>query len=441
MTTDELDADLDRLRAAHLRVPDPDPEHVRHARLAVLATIPGAATTRTATPQPARRATPVLGNTKAPPPPATTDRVRPRRSRWGFAGAAGALAIAAVATVALLPDGASDTLDRATSVGLASARAAAERACAAPAGRGRNDGCLQALSVVAGDWNPPGDGDVLYQRSWRSTSIRYLDRAGRGTHRRAGAGVWALARGAYVDSWVAPDGSGRTEHLGEGAAYLPSAADRRGWRAAGSPSLPGLLDGRSATGEELSMGAPGGGRSWPAGQAGEHLLAIGTTAGLVDPGDPLEGLSTDPVTLRGQLRELAWRQRVEIAGEPTCAKDLRDCQAPVRRNIDSAFGSIAVGLLAYPATPRALREALLAVLAGMPGYASMGTTTLPDGRSGAAVLLPPGANDGQDVLVLATATARPIAEGASADRTLQSTRWTALHDLRTARVGAVGDRP
>jgi hypothetical protein len=441
MTTDELDADLDRLRSAHLRIPDPDPEHVRHARRAVLATVPARAMTRTATPQRARGEADIPGEPLAPPPPPPSDRVRRRRSRWGFAGAAGALAVAAVVAVALLPDGASDTLDRATPVGLASARAAAERACADPAGRDGSDGCLRALSAVAGDWNPSGDGDVLYQRSWRFTSIRYLDRSGGSTPRRTGAGVWAVARGAYVDTWVAPDGSGRTEHLGEGAAYLPSAVDRSGWQAAGAPSLPGLVDGRGATGEELSMGAPGGGVSWPAGQAAEHLLAIGETTGLVAPGDPLKGLSTDPATLLGQLRDLAWRQRIEIAGEPACARDLHDCAAPVRKNIDSAFGSIAVGLLAYPGAPRALREALLTVLAGMPGYASMGATTLPDGRSGAAILLPPGANDGQDVLVLATGTARPIAEGASADRTLRTTRWAALYDLETARVGAVGDRP
>lgn len=37
MTTDQLDADLDRLRAAHLEINDPDPDQVAHARRRVLA--------------------------------------------------------------------------------------------------------------------------------------------------------------------------------------------------------------------------------------------------------------------------------------------------------------------------------------------------------------------------------------------------------------------
>lgn len=417
MTTDQLDADLDRLRAAHFQIPDPDHDHVQDARRRVLATAP--ASTRARAP-----------------------RSRTRRSRWTFAGAAGGLAVVAVVAVAVLPNGATDTLDRVAPVGLAAAQAAADRACAGPTRRAAStDRCLQALSVVAGDWNPPGTGKVLYQRSWHSSSIRFFDAAGKSTAGPKGPGVWGVARGAYLDSWVTPDGAGRTQQLGEGAAFLPSAADRAGWRAAGSPPLDGLRPNQRATGQELEAGAPDGRRDWPAGQAGSHLLNIGETNGLIDPANPLRGLSTDPATLYDQLRDLAWRQRIEIAGEPTCARDLSDCQAPVRKNIESAFGSIAVGFLTYPSTPRDLRESLLRMLASRPGHRTIGTTTHPDRRTGAAVLLPPGTNDGQDVLVIDTDTARPIGVGMSNDRTLRTTRWIRLLDLDTARVDAVGTRP
>lgn len=57
MTHDQLDADLDRLRAAHFQIPDPDPDHVQDVRGRVLATIPVAHNRRPASARVARRRT------------------------------------------------------------------------------------------------------------------------------------------------------------------------------------------------------------------------------------------------------------------------------------------------------------------------------------------------------------------------------------------------
>lgn len=57
MTHDQLDADLDRLRAAHFQIPDPHHDHVQNARSRVLATIPVAQVQRPGTPRTGRRRT------------------------------------------------------------------------------------------------------------------------------------------------------------------------------------------------------------------------------------------------------------------------------------------------------------------------------------------------------------------------------------------------
>lgn len=410
MTDERLDADLDRLRAAHARIDPPNPPTVAAARHRLLEA------TR-------------------------TTRARPhRRMRWRpLLATSGGLAVAAVAVVALLPSGASDRLGRATPLGVQLA-SAAQRECAAPAdGAQQSSSCLTALGAVAGDWSPPGTGDVLYQRSWWSTSIRYLDGDGRPTARPDGPGVWGIARGAEQETWIAPDGSGETLQAGEGEAYLPSDADRAAWKAAGEPPLDKGAAG-PVTGSDLTS-TDGGRRVWGPGKAADALLGIGETTGLLRGDDPLVAFSTDPTTLRSQVLDFAWRQRIELAGEPSCAKDLHDCSTATRRNVESAFGTVAVGVLAFPSTTKELRSAILRMLAEERGFETAGTTTDPRGRRGVAVLLPPGTNDGKDVLLIDVASARPIAQGMSRDRSLRTTRWTAMLNLEVSRVAEVGAQP
>jgi hypothetical protein len=183
---------------------------------------------------------------------------------------------------------------------------------------------------------------------------------------------------------------------------------------------------------------------WPAGGAREHVLRVGDQGeeggpALFEDGDPTTTLSGDPGELLEQLRRLAWRQRVVISGDP-CADGLGRCPAATERNIRSNVGTLATGLLAYPATPRPLRAALLRMLADLPGAATLGPGRDPRGRAGTVVRLPQGVNDGLGLLLFDTASARLLAQG-SPSRGADEPEWQTLYAVRAARVAEIGRAP
>lgn len=421
--TDELDPDLARLRAAHARVGSASQRVVAASRARVMA-----------------------ASLQAVNEPSSAS-IRSRRSRWlprPLVIALGSgLAVAALAIISLLPGGASERLPGGGDSGLA---AAAERSCSAPAtSRQASTACLNALGAVAGDWQVPGRGDVLYQRSWWSTSARHMGSGtANGNRRNSDAGSYMITRGAEKEVWVAPNGSGESLQLGEGPPQLPSAADRVAWIADGRPPLELPGSGR-ATGSEIGLGQAR--LQWKAGDAPPDLFPVGEIRrpggerALLRSGDPVKEFATDPVRLRAQVLDFAWRQRIELSGDDRCAKDLHDCTPGVRRNITSNFASVSVALLQYPPATRALRAAVLEMLAAEPGYRAMGAAADPRGRRGIAVLLPGQGADGQNVLLIDPQTARLTAIGASPNDTLGATRWQQLLNLQVERVERVGDRP
>lgn len=373
----------------------------------------------------------------APTPPRRAPRA-PVRWRLPAAGAL-VLACGILAILAALPKEATRRMGPA-SVGLA---AAAERSCARPAPRhAQSATCLNALGALADAWQVPGTGDVLYLRQWWGTSAMHMGPDGPNTARPGQPGFYMVRRGAEQELWVRPDGSGESLQHAEGPPTFPSPADREAWQRAGRPKLP---DWGPSSGRDINLDSAR--HRWGAGEHTADLLPIGAIdegAGgpvLLDARDPLAGFSTDPQRLAQQVRRFAWRQRIELSGEPRCALDLHDCEPGTRANIFSNEGTIAVALLRYPLTPRALRAAVLRMLAAQPGYRTIGAARDPRGRRGIAILLPRGSNDGQDVLLIDTVGARLIGVGMSADRTLRTTRWTTLLALETRRVPRVGVRP
>ncbi|RZL29746.1 MAG: hypothetical protein EOP35_25015, partial [Rubrivivax sp.] len=366
--TDQLDHDLARLRDAHARVAGASPHVVAAARARLLGVSPSS----------------VQSSRNAPAARFALGRRSVRRPLL-FACAAG-LAVATLAVFTVLPDRAAERLPGGADLGLA---AAAERSCSTPAtSRSASAACLNALGAVAGDWQVPGHGNVLYQRSWWSTSARHMGPGTEDGHGRDGdPGFYMITRGAEKEVWLAPNGSGESLQLDEGAPQLPSAADRAAWIADGSPPLerpaptqstagtsgaawdaeqraarqpPGE---RRLTGAEISLGQAR--LRWKAGDAPPDLFPVGEIHGpngeraLLRTGDPVREFSSEPRRLRTQVLDFAWRQRIELSGDARCAKDLHDCLPGVRRNITSNFAYISLALLQYPATTRPLRAAVL----------------------------------------------------------------------------------
>ncbi len=179
----------DRLRAAHARIPEPDEATIARARALLDAAM--AATTSDGSRDAARRC--------SPSPAAAAARCLPLA----------ALALAAVAAVAVLPRD-------------------VERVPAPPA--------------------KPAGGPVVYLRNTFHMSTRYIGANGRPTASPREA-AYAISRSVPEEIWLAPDGSARVAYGKESAPYLPSPADERAWRAAGSPGP------RQADGPARPLGA------------------------------------------------------------------------------------------------------------------------------------------------------------------------------------------
>lgn len=394
--------ELDRLREAHATIPDPEPGSIQTARLRLGETYG----------RPGRR-----GRRLRPSPPAA------RRRGLRLSLAAGLAGAAALVVVALWPG------EGPGPAGPSKALAARVCAQAGPAGP-----CLDALSDLALADDVLAAGEVFYRRDLWSQSIRYVGPDGRPQASPRGPGVFGVVRAGDQELWVAPDRSGRIEFGPPRRPYLPSAADERAWRAAGSPDLERLA-GSPDRRDDLPP------RGFAAGELDEVLLGGGSLDEALPEGDPLRDLPVEPDALGRALRRVAWFQRVRISGDEPCAPDLRDCSRPTRRNIDSVYGSDITALLRYPFATPELRRALLRVLGDVPGARRLGALRDPAGRRGAAILLPDPVNDGRNVVVFDLSTGRLLADGRAQDGTVATLRWQDVYDLDVAGVGRIGQRP
>lgn len=387
----------DRLRSAHAAIPPPDAPTVDRARRQLADAVAAA------TPPPAHR----------------------RQRRWFAVTAAAGLTGVVVLAVALWPG------ERSSPVGPATALAA--RACLqSDAGPARS--CLRALGKLAVADDVLADGKVFYRRDLWTQSIMYIGPNGRPQASPRGPGVFGIVRAGTQELWVAPDRSGRLAYGPARRPYLPSAADVRAWRAAGSPDLNHLAGGA----QHRSDLAP---QAFRAGQLDELLLGDGELDQALPQGDPLRDLPTNPATLTRELRRLAWHQRVRISGDPPCAQDLHDCSPPTRRSIEGRYGQNITTLLRYPFASGKLRRALLHVLGDLPDARRMGAVNDPAGRRAAAIRVPASMNDGLNVIVFDLATGRLLADGAASDGTVATLRWQNVYDLNVAGVDRIGQRP
>jgi hypothetical protein len=386
--------ELDRLRDAHRLVPDPTPG----ARSRVVDGLPGGR----------------------------------RRSPARVLVPAGVLAAVATLGIALQPASRPAPSQRSgdSKAAFRLAGAEARERCAR---RGAAASCLQAVAAVAG-LEPPASGQVLYRRDRVVDAVQYRGPDGRPQASPTGEGTFAVALPADQELWLAPDGRARASRGEAGEPFLPSVADRRAWRAAGSPPID---DVPYVPAGEIGADPT---RDYRPEQVDALLLGSGSLNEVL-PADPFRSLSRDPAQLERTVLRMAWRQRVEIADEPRCAPDLSDCPRTTRRNILSQFGSDLTLLLRDPRTPADLREALWRVLARVDGVRLLGPLTDPLDRRGVALLLPDPVNDGSNVVLFDPAGARLLAQGRSEDGTLGRLRWQELNDVVRAKVAELGRRP
>lgn len=272
---------------------------------------------------------------------------------------------------------------------------------------------------------------------WRSTwhhATMYVGRAGRPVLNPAAA-LYAIARDASEEYWVSRRDGARVQYGRDGAAYLPTAADRRAWKKAGSPDLDKLMGPASVWGPRRTTVS--------ARKLDELLLGGGELVNLLPAGAPLRDLPVDATALQAALQTLAWRQRTEISreGDAACRASLPACPEDVRGRIDDLAPSFATTLLEYPFAPKRLRVALIDALRTLPGARDAGTIRDPAGRAGSAILLPKGVHDGLDVLVIDRVSDRLFAVGMARNRDLDEIMWSKVIAVRRATVARIGARP
>lgn len=278
------------------------------------------------------------------------------------------------------------------------------------------------------------DGKVFYRRDRWMQSTMYVGADGRPAARTRGRGVFAIVRAGAQELWIAPGRSGRVVYGRAQRPYLPSAADRRAWRAAGRPDIDRLAGGPKRR-EDLPT------QLFSAGQLDNVLLGNGELNAALPQGSPLRDLPAEPTALARELHRIAWDQRVRISGDTPCAEDLHDCSPATRQNIDSRYGGNLTTLLRYPFASLDLRRTLLNLLEALPGARRIGTLRDPAGRFGVAVVVPEAANDGRNVIVFDATAGRLLADGHSEDGTVARLRWNDVYDLKVGSVSKIGQRP
>ena len=334
------------------------------------------------------------------------------------------LAAAAVAIAALLPSRGQGPAH--VTYGPAPAVASA---CAGGAGSARP--CLQALGAVAGAQRPLARG-VFYQRNhWLHALAHFGPRDVPAEHRTKHP--FDVVRWTSEELWLAPDGSGRLAYGNDEPPTFPTSADRRAWRRSGAPDLERLMPPANHWGPKVTRFSAHDADAW--------LLGAGELYQALPKDDPLRDMPRDPKPLSAYLMRIAWIQRTKISGEGPCAADLRDCGASTRSNIRAMFGSDLVTLLRYPYSPPALRRALFAVMAGVPGARLLGAVRDPAGRRAVAIEVPAKMNDGDGIIAFDPGRATLIAVGASDEPRSSEIRWSTLYAVASGVVDAVGARP
>lgn len=385
----------DRLRDAHARIdPGPVPDSTR-ARLDAL----------------------IAGAPAGRPSPLRT--WRPRPATIGFAGAG--LTVAALLMVALLPGSSGTT-------GPATARAAC--ASAGPVGP-----CGAALRQVAGAWQVPGNGSILYRRgSWSVTAFTVTAKPTGGPNEvtlPAAQRSFVAERLGTEEQWIAPDGSGRTAHTDPGTVTLPTAQDRAAWVAAGRPDLETLVPG-------LDIARPLA-SDFPAATANKMFLgANGLYDSLAHDGDPLADVPRTSAALVHWLQQKAWERRIRPRDE--CPASLAGCTDGQRRLVQDTVVSDIETLLGFPGTPPELRAALVTVLTQQDGARSLGIIRDPENREVAAVQLGEGRHDGDGGNVVAFDPASGELRGIGA-KSGREVRWYRTIAVVSARVENVGEKP
>lgn len=275
---------------------------------------------------------------------------------------------------------------------------------------------------------------VIYWRSNWHHATMYVSSKGRPVPNPADA-VYAVARDASEEYWVSRRHGARVQYGRDGAAYLPTAADKRAWEKAGSPDLDKLMGPVSVWGPRRTTVS--------ARRIDELLLGGGELVNLLPAGAPLRDLPTEVAALQAALQTLAWRQRTELSGEgdADCRATMSACPHGVQGRIEDLAPSFATTLLEYPFAPRQLRMALIDALSTFPGARDVGTIRDPAGRAGAAILLPEGVHDGLDVLVVDRVKGRLLAVGMARNRDLDEIMWAKAIAVRKATVGRIGARP
>ena len=246
---------------------------------------------------------------------------------------------------------------------------------------------------------------------------------------------FAVARAQYMEVWASARHGGRIERSLDGPAYLPTAADRRAWKKAGSPDLDKLMG-------PVSLWGPRG-HDLKAAQLDTYLLGGGELARLLPKGDPLRGLPTDRAALAKAIETIALRQRTELSGEgdAACLADPQVCSAALWHNASRMMPYFAISLLEYPFTPTRLRAALIGALRAIPGTISHADVRDIAGRAGQKIVIP-GAESSSPVVVLVDISdARALAEGSIRPGTGNAVTWGVTYGLQRTTVEHLGDRP
>lgn len=286
---------------------------------------------------------------------------------------------------------------------------AAKVVCARTGDGGR---CLRALSTVAGGQSALAGGQVFYQRNTFTLGITYVGADGRSIRRDFDRAAYALTVTVPEELWLAPDGSGRLSYGAEDPPRPASAADERAWRAAGAPDPATIAAPIGEWGPKHPAYGPGG--------LDKALIFNSNLEAALPEDDPLSALPRDPQRLAAFLWDAARKQR-KGGGD-----------------VENTFGTNVTTFLRYPRTPPELRAALLQVFATLPGTRSLGVIEDGAGRSAAALQLPAGINDGNDVIAFDPETSRLLGEGVAHDG---SVRWSRVYDVQTGAVDSVGERP
>jgi hypothetical protein len=339
----------ERLREAHARIPGPDEVTVARAR-ARLAAVTG-------------------------------EPIRKRRRPLRLALPVGALALAAAAVIALLANGDEVAVERPA------------------AGKSPND----PATLLAG-------GKVFYQRGTFHVSTKYIG-ADRRPTATPGDAVYAIARSAPEETWLAPDGSGRILYGADSPTYLPSPADERAWSVAGKPDLEQLMGVPGEWGPKKQDFGPG--------ELDKSMIFNSNLEAVLPKDDPLSVVPHDPAELAAFLETAAAKQR----------------QGAPKNVVDATFDDDALTFLRYPRTPDDLRAALIDVLSARPGTRQLGELRDAAGRTATAIEL---ASGGGRVVAYDPTTARLMGTGT---KVADGVRWDMTYGIVTAGVPEIGDRP